>query len=118
MAIAVLLAAWAAVTLSTQAAAQQRCTGTGYQGRRLPAPVQVVHDGLDLGQGAAQVLVGIQPHGCHLDQDCVDAGLDHVLQQLRLGLVPQVRQGGQPQSSAHLHARPLAGGGGTPSSPL
>ena len=71
------------------------------------APVQAVHDGLDLGQGTAQVLVGIQPHGCHLDQDCVDAGLDHGLQQLRLGLVPQECQGGQPQSRAHLHARPV-----------
>ena len=64
----------------------------------LRAPVEAVHDRQDLRQGAPQVLVRRQAHGCHLHKNRMDASLDHVLKQVSLQLVPQVCQGRQAQS--------------------
>lgn len=65
-----------------------------------------MEQGLHAGQVLAQVALGVQPDGSHLDQDGLDAAVDHGLQQLRLRLAPQVGQGDQAQSRACLQAAP------------
>ena len=70
------------------------------------SPAQAVHDRSHVGQAATQVLVGIQAHGGHFDDDGVNARLDHVIQQLRLRLPPHLGQRYQAQPGTHLHAGP------------